>query len=268
MLMLAALIVVPLFAVLHTGGWSAMLGEVREVSPHLLTWLSNADGQALTALGFLSTLGWGLGYFGMPHILTRFMGISAEEKVPHARRIAVLKAGLGDGEVVFIKLIQLFFHPIPAGLCLAAILAAIMSTADSQLLVCTSVVTEDIYKSFFRRAASQRELVVIGRAAVVAIALVATLLALDENNQVMALVSYAWAGFGAAFGPAMILSLYWPRMTARGAIAGVVTGAVTVVVWKNLQGGLFDLYELVPGFLLSTLLIVVVSLAAGERSGG
>jgi sodium/proline symporter len=278
-LMLAALLVVPVTALAAAGGFGALLTDVNAVSPHLLTWLRDLQGTPLTLLGFLSTLGWGLGYFGMPHILTRFMGIASEESVPRARRIALVwtalslaaailvgltgiatfNGNLGDGEVVFIQLIQMFFHPIPAGICLAAILAAIMSTADSQLLVCTSVITEDFYKSFYRRDATQTELVTVGRGAVVGIALIAMLLALDQDSKVMGLVSYAWAGFGAAFGPAMILSLYWRRMTAAGAIAGVLVGALTVIAWKNLSGGVFSLYELVPGFVLSAVAIVLVS---------
>jgi sodium/proline symporter len=277
--MLAALLVVPVTALAAAGGFGALLTDVNAVSPHLLTWLRDLQGTPLTLLGFLSTLGWGLGYFGMPHILTRFMGIASEESVPRARRIALVwtalslaaailvgltgiatfNGNLGDGEVVFIQLIQMFFHPIPAGICLAAILAAIMSTADSQLLVCTSVITEDFYKSFYRRDATQTELVTVGRGAVVGIALIAMLLALDQDSKVMGLVSYAWAGFGAAFGPAMILSLYWRRMTAAGAIAGVLVGALTVIAWKNLSGGVFSLYELVPGFVLSAVAIVLVS---------
>jgi sodium/proline symporter len=160
-----------------------------------------------------------------------------------------------DREKVFIVMVNLLFHPVIAGICLAAILAAIMSTADSQLLVSSSTFTEDFYRRVLRREAGPRELVAAGRGAVVLLAGLAFVVALDPSTMVLDLVGYAWAGFGAAFGPVLILSLYWPRMTARGALSGVLTGGITVVVWKQLDGGLFDLYEIVPGFLLSLLAI-------------
>jgi sodium/proline symporter len=157
-------------------------------------------------------------------------------------------------------LVGALFHPLVAGVLLAAVLAAIMSTADSQLLVSSSALAEDFYKALFRRDASQNELVRVGRVAVVAIALLAFMLALQPDSKVLDLVAYAWAGFGAAFGPAIILSLFWDRMNANGALAGIIVGGLTVVIWKPLSGGLFDLYEIVPGFVASMLSIVVVSL--------
>ena len=147
-----------------------------------------------------------------------------------------------------------------AGVLLAAVLAAIMSTADSQLLVSSSALAEDFYKALFRREASQRELVLVGRVAVVVIALLAFALALQPDSKVLELVAYAWAGFGAAFGPAIILSLFWQRMNSWGALAGIVVGGLTVVVWKQLEGGLYELYEIVPAFAASLLSIIVVSL--------
>jgi len=280
LLMLGALIAVPWMAATAVGGWSLCSEAARQVSPHALS-LFGPAGSRLGPLAVISTLGWGLGYFGMPHIIIRFMAIESEDQIPRARRIAVtwtalsLAAaiavgltglayfggqGLEDTEKIFIRLIQSLFHPVPAGICLAAILAAIMSTADSQLLVCTSVITEDIYRTFLKRDASERELVRVGRIAVIGVAVIATLMALDRESKVMGLVSYAWAGFGAAFGPAIILSLYWPRMSTAGAIAGILGGGTTVVVWKHLQGGIFNLYEIFPGFLVSTLLIVAFTL--------
>ena len=156
---------------------------------------------------------------------------------------------------------QVLFNPWVAGFLLAAILAAIMSTIDSQLLVCSSALTEDFYKSLFRRNATDAELVWVGRLSVVGIALVATLLAYNPESTVLDLVGYAWAGFGAAFGPIVLLSLFWPRLTRNGAAAGLILGAVTVVVWKQLEGGIFDLYEIVPGFVLCGLAAIGVSLA-------
>jgi sodium/proline symporter len=141
-----------------------------------------------------------------------------------------------------------------------------MSTADSQLLVSSSALTEDLYKVLLRRSASQRELVWVSRLAVIVIALIAFVIALDPESKVLDLVSYAWGGFGAAFGPIILLSLFWPRMTRAGAVAGIIAGGVTVIVWKNLSGGIFELYEIVPGFLISVVAIVVVSLAGAPPS--
>jgi sodium/proline symporter len=168
---------------------------------------------------------------------------------------------LADAETIFMVLVNALFHPVIAGVLLAAILAAIMSTADSQLLVSSSALAEDLYRKLLRPDASQTEIVLVGRLAVVLLAIVALLLAFDPGSTVLGLVGYAWAGFGAAFGPVLVLSLYWPRMNWAGALAGVVVGGVTVVVWKQLSGGLFDLYEIVPGVLLATLAIVGASLA-------
>jgi sodium/proline symporter len=158
------------------------------------------------------------------------------------------------------------FHPVIAGICLSGILAAVMSTADSQLLVASSAVAEDLYKGMFRRQASEKELLWIGRLAVIAIALIAFALATDPDSKVLDLVAYAWAGFGAAFGPAILLSLYWSGMTRRGAIAGIVIGGVTVIVWKQLSGGIFELYEIVPGVAFSFAAIFLFSHWQPRRS--
>ncbi len=277
LLMVCALIIVPWMAAQAVGGWSACAQQIKTISPDLLS-VFGGEGSPLSTLTIISTLGWGLGYFGMPHIIIRFMAIENEKAVPKARRIAVAWTavsliaaiaigwvgiayfhgqGIEDSEKVFIHLIRHLFHPIPAGLCLAAILAAIMSTADSQLLVCTSIITEDFYRTFFKRDALEKELVFVGRIAVIVIAVIAALMAFDSDSKVMGLVSYAWAGFGAAFGPAVLLSLYWKKMSTAGAIAGMLSGGLTVVVWKNLSGGIFDLYEIFPGFIVSSILIVL-----------
>ena len=282
-LMIGALIIVPLLAVNAIGGWSAMTGTVEKINPNYLNLWNNLDGSSLTAMGIISSLGWGLGYMGMPHILVRFMAIESVDRIPRARRIAVTWTGismlaaisigvigiayfnmdsiapLADKEKIFMTMMQTLLSPVPAGICLAAILAAIMSTADSQLLVCTSVITEDIYRSFFRRDATDKELLNIGRLSVVVLAAVAMYIALDGGNEVMSLVSYAWAGFGAAFGPAILLSFYYKKISSIGAILGIIVGGLVVVVWKNMHGGIFDLYELVPGFIISLLVIVIFS---------
>lgn len=175
-----------------------------------------------------------------------------------------LDAKLGDGETIFMVLVNAMFHPLVAGILLAAILAAIMSTADSQLLVSSSALAEDFYKALIRKDATAEEVLLVGRISVVFIALVALALAMNPDSSVLSLVSYAWAGFGAAFGPALLLSLFWKRMNRNGALAGIITGGVTVVVWKQFDGGLFDLYEIIPGMLFATLAVVVVSLLSSE----
>jgi sodium/proline symporter len=166
-----------------------------------------------------------------------------------------------DTEKVFIVMSTTFLHPVLAGVCLAGVMAAIMSTASAQLLVASSAFAQDFYGSLFRRNAGRAELLWVGRSAVLGIAALAFVLALDPGSTVLGLVSWAWAGFGAAFGPAIILSLYWPRMTRNGALAGILVGGVTVILWKQLAGlgGIFAVYELLPGFLLSTFAILVVS---------
>jgi len=280
LLMLAALLVVPFLAVRAAGGFGDWLTATRDASPGALSWFGPAEAR-IGPLGLISTLAWGLGYFGMPHIIVRFMAIRSEHQVKSARRIALAwtafslvaavgvglcglarfgAGGLDDAERVFIHLIQALFHPVPAGICLAAILAAIMSTADSQLLVCTSVITEDIYRTFLKRDAEEVELVRVGRLSVIVIAGIACAIAFDPEARVMGLVSYAWAGFGAAFGPAVLFSLYWRRMTANAAVLGILGGGLTVVIWKNLSGGIFDLYEILPGFLVSTILIILTTM--------
>ncbi|WP_404369375.1 sodium/proline symporter PutP [Marinobacter sp.] len=284
LLMFAALLLVPIMAINQAGGWAETRSAMEALNPELLSAFTTTEGAAIGVISVLSLLGWGLGYFGQPHILARFQAIRSEEDVPNARRIAVIWSAFGlfgallvgfaaigyfettlpDGEKAFILLVDALFHPIIAGILLAAILAAIMSTADSQLLVSSSALAEDFYKALFRKEASQTELVWVGRFAVVGIAILATALAFDPDSQVLTLVSYAWAGFGAAFGPALILSLYWKKMNKVGAVAGIVLGGATVVIWGNMEGGIFDLYEIIPGFILATIAIVVGSLATGE----
>lgn len=285
LMMAAALAIVPIIAFGDLGGTTGAAAALAAESEYMLAWFRDAStGEALTFIGIVSSLAWGLGYFGQPHILARFAAIRSDRDIPAARRIAVtwtaialissvavgllgvgfVQRDLADGETVFMVMVNLIFHPVIAGILLAAILAAIMSTADSQLLVSSSALTDDFYKAIFRKDASQTELVWVGRFAVIAIAIVAYLLALNPDATVLDLVAYAWAGFGAAFGPALIMSLYWRRMNKWGALAGIVTGGVTVVIWAELSGGLFDLYEIVPGVILAYIAIVVASLATEE----
>ena len=283
LLMAGALLIVPVVVVSDLGV-SDTFAAIEAKNPELLDMFTNADGTTISLIGTLSLLGWGLGYFGQPHILARFKGISSKDHVPTARRIAVawsglsmagsvliglfaiayLKTGLGDNETVFMVMVDALFHPVVAGILLAAILAAVMSTADSQLLVSSSALAEDFYKALFHKDATPEKLVLVGRVEVIVIAVIATLLALDENSGVLSLVSYAWAGFGAAFGPALVMSLYWKRMNRWGALAGIVVGGVTVVIWKQLEGGLFDLYEIIPGMVAATVAVVFATLSTSE----
>ncbi|MCX4025276.1 sodium/proline symporter PutP [Endozoicomonas sp. SM1973] len=290
LLMAAALIVVPLVVMQDAGGFEASIEAIREKNPELLTLLNNNKGEALSLLAIVNLAAWGLGYFGQPHILARFKAVRSNQDLPTARRIAVSwtflslvgatlvglaginyldasGAQLADSEKIFMHLVGAVFHPVVAGILLAAILAAIMSTADSQLLVSSSALAEDFYKALFNKEATQKQVVAVGRIAVIVIAIIALTLAMDKNNSVLDLVSYAWAGFGAAFGPTLILALFWKRMNWQGALAGIVVGGVTVVVWKQLSGDVFELfglYEIVPGFILATIAIVVTSLATKE----
>ena len=210
------------------------------------------------------------------------MAIRSVDEMPTARRVAMVwvvivlgaavMVGLTaipllspalqgpDSEKVFIVMAATHLNPIFAGICLSGILAAIMSTASAQLLVASSAFAEDFYKGLFRKNPGQAELLWVGRGAVLAIAILAFLLALDPNNKVLDLVAWAWAGFGAAFGPAIVLSLYWERITRNGALAGIVVGGLTVIFWKQGSGGIFELYEMVPGVVFGALTIWLVSI--------
>lgn len=279
LLMLAALIAVPVVVVSVAGGLGGFGDQVRAINPELLDIFTNASGESLSTLQIISLLGWGFGYFGLPHVLARFKAIRSADDVGVATVIGVSWSFIGylmailvglcgvvylanplvDSERVFIELTSVIFHPLVAGVLLAAILAAIMSTVDSQLLVCSSTLAEDLYPMLAKQPLTQEMRLKIGRIAVVAMALMATVLAMKPDSKVLDVVSYAWAGLGASLGPSILLSLYWRSMTAAGALAGVVTGGATVIIWESLSGGLFELYSLVPGFLLSLIAIAVVS---------
>ncbi|NQD80177.1 sodium/proline symporter PutP [Pseudomonas sp. CrR14] len=278
-LMIFALLITPVFVILALGDFDAAMVTIEQANP------ANFDMfRGLSFVAIISLLAWGLGYFGQPHILVRFMAADSVKSIPAARRIGMtwmilslggavavgffgiayfannpaLAGPVGENsERVFIELTKILFNPWIAGLILSAILAAVMSTLSCQLLVSSSALTEDFYKAFLRKNASQTELVWVGRGMVLLIALVAIGIASNPESKVLGLVSYAWAGFGAAFGPVVILSLVWKGMTRNGALAGMVVGAVTVVVWKNFIG--LGLYEIIPGFILATLAIVVFS---------
>lgn len=278
-MMIFALLITPVFVILSLGDFDAAMATIEQANP------ANFDMfRGLSFVAIVSLLAWGLGYFGQPHILVRFMAADSVKSIPAARRIGMIWMVLclggavavgffgiayfannpalagpvsDNSERVFIELTKILFNPWVAGIVLSAILAAVMSTLSCQLLVCSSALTEDFYKAFLRKGASEKELVWVGRLMVLLIAIVAIVIASNPDSKVLGLVSYAWAGFGAAFGPVVILSLVWNGMTRNGALAGMVVGAATVVLWKNFIG--LGLYEIIPGFILATLAIVVFS---------
>lgn len=283
-LMIFALLITPLFVILALGDMSATMATIEAQNP------ANFDMfRGLSFVAIISLLAWGLGYFGQPHILVRFMAADSVKSIPNARRIgmtwmiltlagAVAVGFLGiayfadhpelagpvseNGERVFMELVKILFNPWVAGVILSGVLAAVMSTLSAQLLVSSSALTQDFYKAFLRKAASQRELVWVGRGMVLLIALIAISIASNPDSKVLGLVSYAWAGFGAAFGPVVLISLLWKRMTRNGALVGMLVGAITVVVWKEFIG--LGLYEIIPGFLFASIAIYVVSLMGKE----
>jgi SSS family solute:Na+ symporter/sodium/proline symporter len=289
-IMFIALILVPVVALNQIGGVVELSSTISNINPDLFDWFTG-----MTTHGIISALSWGLGYFGQPHILVRFMAIRSVKDIPAARRIgmswmlvAVVGAmatgftgiayihqtgtKLDDAETIFILLSQVLFHPLIAGFLLAAILAAVMSTISSQLLVTSSSLTEDIYKALLNKKAKDKELVMVGRISVALVSLAAIYLAYDRNSSILDLVSNAWAGFGAAFGPVVLLSLNWKKMTQQGALAGMLTGAITVLIWiyapLTLYGESLNTwaYEIIPGFIISTCSIIIVSHFTYERN--
>ncbi len=288
LIMMTALVIMPLVIMFGPAGSAgASLAAVPQAGFFSLT-------EGLTAISAISALTWGLAYFGQPHIIVRFMAIDRVENVPRAGvigmawmvisllgAVAVGLAGrayaegngleVEDPETIFILLANLLFHPAATGFLYAALLAAIMSTISSQLLVSSSSLTEDFYRLFLRRDASEREAVNVGRVSVALVAAAAMVIAADPQSEVLGLVGNAWAGFGAAFGPLILLALTWKRMTGAGAVAGLVTGAGAVAGWialgwnASFLGGP-GLYELVPGFAAALLAIVVVSRLTGRAS--
>lgn len=284
LMIFAALLIVPILAIVSIGDLSEIAEGITTVAPGNLNWFGSGLSGA-TIIAILSSLAWGLGYFGQPHIIVRFMALRRAGDAKLARRIgmgwmilsligAVLTGLIGiawfdikglelpDPETVMLVLAQNLMHPFVAGLVLAAVLAAIMSTISSQLVVSSSALVEDIARLVFKKSVSEKALVWLGRSGVLVVALIAILIALDSDASVLDLVGFAWAGFGAAFGPLILLSLFWRKLTNVGAIVGLIAGAATAWVWgQYLSGGLFDLYEIIPGFLINLVLAYVVSRA-------
>lgn len=280
LMMVVALIVVPVAAVVAVGGLGETAETLGEVAPGHLSLLGDTALTGGTVLAIVSSLAWGLGYFGQPHIIVRFMALRSPQEARSARRIGIswmvvsmagaVLAGLvgvayiartgtdlSNPETVVLLMSKMLLHPFVAGLVLAAVLAAIMSTISSQLIVCSSALVEDLYAVFRRTPPPQKRLVFLGRLAVLVVAVVALILALSPNDTILGLVSFAWAGFGAAFGPVILLSLFWRRLTTAGALAGMSVGAATVFLWKALDTGL---YELLPAFVLGFVAAVAISL--------
>lgn len=279
-LMIFALILTPVMVILALDGIDTSLLVIAAKNSANLDMFKGLD-----VIAIISLLGWGLGYFGQPHILARFMAADSHHTIRSARRISITwmilclagavsvgffgiayfsnypeQAGnvTNNAERVFIELSMLLLNPWIAGVLLSAILAAVMSTLSCQLLVCSSAITEDLYRPFFRPGATQRELVWVGRIMVLLIAIISIVLAANPENRELGLVSYAWAGFGAAFGQVILISQLWLRMTRNGALVGMLIETATVIIWK--QNAWFNLYEIIPGFLFASLAIFIVSL--------
>jgi sodium/proline symporter len=277
MLMVLALTVVPAVAYFNVGGIAEIKGAMalKEVSSSLIP-----RGDRFPVLAIISASAWGLGYFGQPHILARFMSVKSVKKLRQSMTIAIVWVALslggaviiglisirmfdnltdGEEEKVFIYMINRVMHPWLAGVMLAAILSAIMSTIDSQLLVSSSALTEDFYQKAIKRTASEKEVILVGRICVVIISIIALALALNPNDTILGIVAYAWGGFGAAFGPLVLFALFSRRTGWQAALAGMVSGTVVLVVWKQAGLGKY-MYEIVPGFLCNCLMILLVNL--------
>lgn len=288
-LMFIALIVTPFVCIHRLGGMEAVTTMLNGIGEKF-TLLPYIDGNVVNVALLVSSLAWGLGYFGQPHILPRFMAIRSAKEIQPARVIAtvwvlitlgaavvvgvlgrLLLPELADPESVFMTMTTTLYPAVIAGIMLTAVMAAIMSTADSQLLVASSSITTDIYRGLINKKASEKSVLWVSRIAVMVVSVIAALIVCVEepaagtilariNESVFKLVAFAWAGFGAAFGPTVLFGLFWKRMTKWGALAGILVGGITACVWWLLDGGIFDLYEIIPGFVFSAIAIIAVSL--------
>ena len=278
-MMFFAILLVPLAGMHVLGGITPTFSALYTISPEYFNPFSKADHSTLSFIELISLLGWGLGYFGQPHILVRFMAVKSSAELKQATHIAMtwvvislaaaVLVGLvgkvylttpllgSDSETVFLVMTNDLFSPFTAGLILSAVLAAIMSTASSQLLVAASAFAQDIYRAILRKNCSEKEIVWVGRLSVIGISAIALWIGMNPESFILDMVAYAWAGFGAAFGPALLASLFWRRATRNGILAGIVVGGLTVLIWR--QFAWLGLYEMVPGFFLSCLAIWLVS---------
>lgn len=284
-IMVTALVVVPIVLVSQVGGLGTTLSIIENKDPNYLSLFTGT-----TTISILSLLAWGLGYFGQPHILVRFMAIERVQDLKKARRIGIswmiftvggaMLVGLFGiaylhqfdvdtmvrfdsskelAETIFIHVSRVLFHPLIGGFLLSAILAAVMSTISSQLLVTSSSMTEDLYKNFLNKHASPKNMLLMSRVSVLIVAVIALLLSLSPKDSILDLVGNAWAGFGAAFGPLIILSLLWKRTTSIGALAGMVVGGAVVLLWVYVPHDYKEVYEIIPGFILGFITIIIVS---------
>ena len=293
-----ALVVVLAFGISVAGGWNAVVDNAKSITDYLsLTATTDGAGNSVSfgGMSIVSTLAWGLGYFGMPHILLRFMAVENPKKIKISRRVASVwvviamsvaiiigMVGLGmskvepsmilqDSETVIVAIAGLLskygvIFALLAGVILAGILASTMSTADSQLLAAASAISQDIMVGTFKLKVTEKTKMIAARLTCIAIAVLGVVFAWDPDSSVFRIVSFAWAGFGASFGPLMLFSLFWKRTNKWGAVAGMVCGGVTVIAWHYAQGGIFSLYELLPAFIVCSFFIVVVSLLTGKPS--
>lgn len=280
-IMFFALMIVPFMALMEIGGVGETATRLAALTPESLGFFPTTDGGAVNTMLLASALGWGLGYFGQPHILCRFMAIQSPDMIRKSRVIAMIWViitlaaavaigvigraylpNLADGETIYMILIDKMFPKVITGILLTAILAAIMSTASSQLLVTASSASRDLYALLFKKRTDGTEIVWVSRFTVLIVSAIALVIALDANSSVFALVSCAWGGFGAAFGPLILFALFWKRTTVQGAIAGMIVGGVVDLFWFYMKsnGGIFAIYEIIPGFIASSVMIIIVSL--------
>ena len=305
LVMIVALTVIVIISTVHAGGLGAVIENAQSI-PGFLDFfgianpaLNEAGEQIVEAgkplfdaaspysfLSIASLMAWGLGYFGMPQVLLRFMAIRREDELKRSRRIAMIWVIISlavavfigiigrhlypttlvtksSAENIFITLSTSFLPPIIAGFVMAGILAATISSSDSYLLIAASSVAKNIYQGIVKKDATDKQVMLVSRITLLVIAIIAVVISLDENSVIFTIVSFAWAGFGATFGPLMIFSLFWKRTNRAGAIAGMVSGAAMVFIWKlviSKLGGMFAIYELLPAFIISSICIVVVSL--------
>lgn len=289
-LMFFAIIILPIIVIRGNGGIASITPSIQQ--GFLNFWdmeilSGGTNSMSIAVVSVISSLAWGLGYFGQPHILTRFMAVKDPEDIKRSRIIAIswviisltgavligilgnavfAREAIADKEHIFIMLVKDYAPALLAGILLSAILAAIMSTADSQLLVTASAISEDFYRGVIKPKASEKELIWISRLTVIIVAIIALIIALNPNNQVLDLVSYAWAGFGATFGPVILMALFWKGTNKYGAAVGMILGGITTIIWpifktidalKNIS--IFGLYEIIPGFIVAVVSIYIVS---------
>jgi len=274
-LMLFALVMVPIAIVNHLGGITNTVDILNNINANITNpFLKIAN------IKIISLLAWGLGYFGQPHILIRFMGAKNPYIIDKSRKIcmswmilsligaflvglfgsALYPQGIANPETIFLKASDMLFSPWIAGILFAAVLSAIMSTISAQLLVSSASLIEDITFQIFNKDYLKRNGLLLNKIAVLIIAAIAVVIAYNPQNTVLSLVAYGWGGLGATMGPVILLSLYWEKMTKFGAVIGMILSVITVIVWKNLSGGIFELYEIVPGFTMCCLGILIGSI--------